>query len=939
MIRFFRVSPLRLALVYIALGVLVLGLFAIPLWYVWRENYWTLRTYVQANDVQQLLDVFEREGAQGLAAAIDARIATLPRDEVMLLTDASKARVAGNLGTWPSAMPDSPGISGLVIERDGASLRVVVSYLRLPGGYHLLVGRESARFQSLVDLFWYGIVGATGIVLVLGAVVGWMVRRALLFEMREISRAASAVVEGDLSSRVAVRGGSNELDALASSVNGMLEQLAKKNAELGNEIAVRREAEQALQRAHENLEAVVAQRTAQLARTNESLRRSEAYLAAAQRLSLTGSFGWNVESGELVWSDETYKLLELDRDTKPTLDAVLRRVHPDDRAFVQGLLERATRDREPLDFEHRLVLGDGSTKHLHVRARAASGSSDALEYVGAVTDVTALRHSQHARETAFREVQTVKEEFRLAVDTIPGLVWSALPDGQVDFLNQRWREYTGLSIEQASGWGWQAAILPDDLPGLQNIWRSVLASGVAGEGEARLRRADGAYRWFLFRAIPLHDAAGRLIKWYGQITDIEDRKRAESLLSAEKRTLEALASGRDLAEILDDLCLAIDRHTSGTMTTILLMDPDGQRLWPTAGPRVPRGWTQIITPLVIGPEVGSCGTAAFLKQPVITTDIATDRFWDGYQEAALSYGLRAAWSLPLICSNGDQVLGTFAMYFTEPRSPGDSDIELIKGAGHIALIAIERKRAEEALQHAQAELAHVARVATLGELTASIAHEINQPLGAVVNNAGACLRWLASDNLEEARNSAALVISDAHRASEIIRRIRALATKAPPRRDWLDINETIREVAALAQSELHRHGVALQTQLLDGTRDLPYIVADRIQLQQVVLNLIKNAIEAMSDSEGPRELCIRSATDGSERVLVAVRDTGPGLDPKHADRVFDAFYTTKPNGLGMGLAICRSIIEAHGGRLWATANEDRGATFQFTLPLDSARTT
>src|SRR5256885_5777090 len=306
MIRFFRVSPLRLALVYIALGVLVLGLFAIPLWYVWRVNYWTLRTYVQANAVQQLLDVFEREGAQGLAAAIDARIATLPRDEVMLLTDASKARVAGNLGTWPSAMPDSPGISGLVIERDGASLRVVVSYLRLPGGYHLLVGRESARFQSLVDLFWYGIVGATGIVLVLGAVVGWMVRRALLFEMREISRAASAVVEGDLSSRVAVRGGSNELDALASSVNGMLEQLAKKNAELGNEIAVRREAEQALQRAHENLEAVVAQRTAQLARTNESLRRSEAYLAAAQRLSLTGSFGWNVESGELVWSDETY---------------------------------------------------------------------------------------------------------------------------------------------------------------------------------------------------------------------------------------------------------------------------------------------------------------------------------------------------------------------------------------------------------------------------------------------------------------------------------------------------------------------------------------------------------------------------------------------------------------------------------------------------------
>jgi PAS domain S-box-containing protein len=937
MIRFLRVSPLRLALVYIALGVLVLGLFAIPLWYVWRENYWTLRTYVQGDDMQQMLDIFEREGAKGLAAAIDARIETLPRDQFMFLADASKARVAGNLPAWPAKLPDSPGTLGLVIDLGSSSLRVVVAHVRLPGGYHFLMGRESARFQSLVDLFWYGIAGATGIVLVLGAVVGWMIRRALLFEVQEISRTASAIVDGDLSSRVAVRGGSTELDALAGTVNGMLEQLATKNGELGNEITVRRQAEQALQRAHEGLEGLVAQRTAQLARTNESLRRSEAYLAEAQRLSLTGSFGWNVASGELVWSDETYKLLELDREAKPTLDAVLRRVHPEDLAFVRNLLERAARNREPLDFEHRLLLDDGSVKYLHVRARAAGGTSDALEYVGAVTDVTALRRSQQALETSFREVQTVKEEFRLAVDTISGLVWSSLPDGHVDFLNQRWREYTGLSVDEASGWGWQAAIFPDDLPELQTIWRSMLASGAAGEAEARLRRADGAYRWFLFRAIPLRDAAGRLIKWYGQTTDIEDRKRAESLLSAEKRTLEAIASGRGLVEILDDLCLTIDRHAPGTMTTILLMDPDGQRLWPFAGPRVPTGWTEVITPLTIGPEVGSCGTAAFLKQPVITSDIATDPLWDGYQQAALSHGLRASWSLPLI-SNGDKVLGTFAMYFAEARSPSECDIELITGAAHVALIAIERKRAEEALQQAQAELAHVARVATLGELTASIAHEINQPLGAVVNNAGACLRWLAGHNLEEARNSAALVISDGHRASEIIRRIRAMATKAPPRRDWLDINETIREVAALAQSELHRHGVALQTRLLDGGRDLPWIVADRIQLQQVVLNLIMNAIEAMSGAgDGPRELSIRSSTDGPQCVLIAVSDSGPGLDPKSVDRVFDAFYTTKPDGLGMGLAICRSIIEAHGGRLWASANEGRGATFQFNLPIGKVK--
>ena len=250
----------------------------------------------------------------------------------------------------------------------------------------------------------------------------------------------------------------------------------------------------------------------------------------------------------------------------------------------------------------------------------------------------------------------------------------------------------------------------------------------------------------------------------------------------------------------------------------------------------------------------------------------------------------------------------------------------------------ERQRAEEALHHTQAELAHVNRVATLGELTASIAHEINQPLAAVVNNASACLRWLAAHNLEEARQSAALVVADGHRAGEIVARIRGLAKKAPLQKDWLDINETIREVIALVRSEVHRSGIALETQLSDEVHYAPLILADRIQLQQVLLNLIMNAIEAMSGADdGPRELLVCSGTDESRRVLVAVRDSGPGLDPQSLERLFDAFYTTKPHGMGMGLAISRSIIEAHGGRLWATANEGRGATFQFTLPTGGER--
>ena len=242
---------------------------------------------------------------------------------------------------------------------------------------------------------------------------------------------------------------------------------------------------------------------------------------------------------------------------------------------------------------------------------------------------------------------------------------------------------------------------------------------------------------------------------------------------------------------------------------------------------------------------------------------------------------------------------------------------------------IERKLAEETLRETQAELAHVARVATLGEMAASIAHEINQPLGAIVNNASACLRWLAASNLEEARQSAALIIADGHRAGEIIIRIRALAKKGPPRKDWLDINETILEVIALARGEAQKNRVSLQTQL---SSDLPLILGDRIQLQQVILNLIINAIEAMSGTgENPGELLVSSEKDESQGVLVAVRDSGPGFDPKSLDHLFSAFYTTKPQGMGMGLAISRSIIEAHGGRLWATANEGSGATFQFTL--------
>jgi PAS domain S-box-containing protein len=296
------------------------------------------------------------------------------------------------------------------------------------------------------------------------------------------------------------------------------------------------------------------------------------------------------------------------------------------------------------------------------------------------------------------------EDILTLIDAIPTMAWSTLPDGYVEFLNRRCLDYTGLSVGEARGWGWDVAVHPDDLDALLDRWRALLASGEAGEMEARVRRHDGEYRWFLFRAEPVRDDHGDIVKWYGANTDIEDRKRAESLLAAEKRTLEMIAGGAPLVDIIKNLCDTIDDQSPKIISAVMLMDPDGTRLWPVPGRRVPQGWIEAISPVPIAPDLGACSSAVLLKQRVIASDIAADSVRLPYGDIALANGLRAAWSQPLL-SKSQEVLGTFAMFYAEPRSPSESDLRLIEGAGHVAVIAIEGERSQAALKKAFDQIA------------------------------------------------------------------------------------------------------------------------------------------------------------------------------------------------------------------------------------------
>jgi PAS domain S-box-containing protein len=516
---------------------------------------------------------------------------------------------------------------------------------------------------------------------------------------------------------------------------------------------------------------------------------------------------------------------------------------------------------------------------------------------GSILGINVVAEEITERKRAEAALAESEARFRELADNMSQFAWTTDAIGRRTWFNKRWQDYTGMTLEEVQDTEWQKLLHPDHVERVGKRIRESYGSGTPWEDTFPLRGRNGDFRWFLTRAMPIRNEAGDVVRWFGTDTDVTRQVEAEGALRSLNETLE-----RRIAEQAKER----DRIWNVSQDLLVVADVAGRLL------SINPAWTATLV-WSEGELLGR--TFEWLCHP-------DDRARTHVELARLAEGRT---TLP---------------FETRFRQKSDSYRWLswrgVAEKGRLYAVArdvTDLKIAREQLRTSRRELGQVSRQMTVGAMTASIAHEVNQPLAAIVTNADAGLRWLSREepDLDEVRALLRRIVSDGHRASEVIVSIRSMFGKgAREKNSLVSVNDLLGDVLALVNGELESHQILLRTEMLDG---LPLVMAERVQLQQVLLNLIMNAIEAMSSvADRERVLSVSSMACEADQVLITLKDSGTGIDPAHMDRIFDAFFTTKDRGMGMGLSICRSIVESHGGQLWASPHSPHGTIFHLKLP-------
>jgi PAS domain S-box-containing protein len=611
----------------------------------------------------------------------------------------------------------------------------------------------------------------------------------------------------------------------------------------------------------------------------------------------------------------------------PTWEQRLQRIHPDDRAKYQAAFNRAIAEKSGYDVEFRILHPQSEVKFIHsVGQPVLSPSGEALQFVGVAMDVTASKRAEEAlrrTENYLAEAQRLSHTGSWHWNVRSGEVsWSREYCDIFDFDFEKDKPSYPLFISR---------VHPEDRPKVEQILWADVREKRDFDGEYRLLLPDGSIKYLHSLGKCSVSRSGE-VEYIGAVIDITERKRVEEAF----RLIvvgTATTTGSDFFQ-------SLVQHMAQALRTryAFVTACDDQK-----HARTLAFWN--------GDGLGENFEFEIADTPceeVLHGNVCHYR--QGLQGLFPLDKLLADWQaesylgVPML-DRSNRVIGHIAILDSKPMEADLRAIDLLKIFASRAAAELKRQKAEDQLQaalqererlrNAQAELAHINRVSTMGELTASLAHEIKQPISAAMTDAQTCMRWLACERPEvaEAREAASRLVKDVTRANEIIGRIGSLFKKHVPTRELIDVNELIREMIGLMRSEASRYSISIRSELADG---LPQIMADRVGLQQVLMNLMLNGVEAMKDMTAPGTLTIVSRRSEDGQLTVSILDTGVGVSSEQAEQIFNAFVTSKPQGTGMGLAISRSIIESHGGRLWATPNAGPGATFQFTLPVEQA---